>query len=315
MKKWIMVIGIVTLCFLAFHTEEVDATTNNSTVEFTITEKMMLEGDGTGVELVAEPGAIEIVNEGNRDIVVETIRAEESNGWTLVGGDCEFDRLAANSRKINVMARDVMAGNEHDLIGPYHINKTLCSGGYVTIPISAKTGPVTEAVSDEHVLSLITTITTPEINLYEYPVVDFLAAEETFDHSVFDYGITRTIAGASSIKLVFDREIYIYTTGEEHSLVVMDGDFKTPYDGDVQCDEMIVPGDTATIWVDILAPTGRGNKDLDIRTIEWLDVVVTFIPLDENGNELQMTDESIVYDEDMNIVPLVPLKKGGDDAQ
>lgn len=315
MKKWIMVIGIMTLCFLAFHTEEVDATTNNSTVEFTITEKMMLEGDGTGCELVAEPGAIEIVNEGNRDIVVETIRAEGSNGWTLVGGDCEFDRLAANSRKINVMARDVMAGNEHDLISPYHINKTLSSGGYVTIPISAKTGPVTEAVSDEHVLSLITTITTPEINLYEYPVVDFLAAEETFDHSVFDYGITRTIAGASSIKLVFDREIYIYTTGEEHSLVVMDGDFKTPYDGDVQCDEMIVPGDTATIWVDILAPTGRGNKDLDIRTIEWLDVVVTFIPLDENGNELQMTDESIVYDEDMNIVPLVPLKKGGDDAQ
>lgn len=252
-----MAVFVIIIAWLSLTNVQVEADDSDSVIEFNITEKMVLSGDGKSCNLKVLPAAIEILNTSNRIIGVDSVTASAANGWALIDQQCDFSRLAADSKKISITANGTF-----DLINRYCPELEIASGECAAILITAKTGAVTEAVKDELAANIIVTLKDmgadmSKVVTYKYPTVDFVKSEETFDHSIYGIGITRTIVGASSIKLVFNKKMFIYAFGEEHTIVVLDKNEEFPYDSDIACTELIVPGDTAFIGVDLVNPGGK----------------------------------------------------------
>ncbi len=297
----ILLVVVLCLYFIAVPTE---AETGEAIIEFEITERIDLTGDGNSCDLKAEPAAIEIINTGKRIISVDNIMASADNGWTLVEQGCDFKKLDVDSKKISITANGTF-----DLMDKYYPGLEIAAEEQTAILITAKTGPVTNLIEEDHAANIIITLKDmgPDMSktvIYKYPTVDFVGSEETFDHSLADVGITRTFIGADSIKLVFSKDMHVYPYGGQHTILVMDKDYNVPYDKNFVSNEIIVPGDTVFLGVNLVNPGGRGSRIEDIPNMEEFQFIVTFIPLDENGEEMILTEGAIVYDEDMLIVPL-----------
>lgn len=305
----VAVTAFIIVCRLFYGCVQVSAIDSSSIIEFDITEKVELTGDGTSCDLMVSPSTIEITNTCNRIIGVDSVTAYAVNGWQLVESECDFNRMAADSKKIGIIANGTF-----DLKEKYCPQIEVSSGDRTEILISAKTGVVTGAVENEVAANIVVTLEDKgkdpnTVVTYKYPSVDFAKTRETYDHSYYGIGITRGIEGADSIKLVFSKEMTIYAFGDDHSIIIFDKYDNMPYDSDMVCTELIVKGDTATVIADLLNPGGIVTES-DILKLDIFDFVVTFIPLDENGDEIILTEGAAVYDEDMNIVPLEEGDRG-----
>ena len=128
---------------------------NLLTIDFTISEKIDLTGDGLTDDLTVSDLVI-ANNSTMGQIELTSLEASAVDGWTLESADTDFVNMAADSKKIAVMygEHDFAEGIRNFADDEFLIDASTSE----SIALDAKTGPVTKRVFNYQVARVIATI-------------------------------------------------------------------------------------------------------------------------------------------------------------
>jgi len=146
-----VVLGLVLMLSIGLTMSFSFADSTDTTIDFTITEKIELTGGSNETKLSSKPLKV-IHNGSNGFISIDNVSVKTDSGWRLVEKTTDFATVASNSKLFSLVIDDT-----HDLTIPYSSFGEVAAGKTESKEISGSTGIVTSNIS-EKIAELIVTL-------------------------------------------------------------------------------------------------------------------------------------------------------------
>lgn len=149
----LLIFGTVGQCFADSCTVPVHINVAETTVSFSVTEKVNMTSVAGVPDLVVD--SLVIQNTGTMgQICLSSLTVTAENGWKLVEEKTDFINMSANAKKFSLAAE----GRDFSIENTIYPSKTARVGEKITLNFSGKTGASTETVSDFQVARIVATV-------------------------------------------------------------------------------------------------------------------------------------------------------------